>query len=352
LAILEKHESTAESLFFPSVDDLMELEEHNKSHCFMPVKEEESFGWCATCNPDAKRGEPGFCSDEFEVTNEEIARPGMNKGWGFCSKNCGESIFALKKLMGAQFTVLSDERCQRSGNRIKNGQVVNNVNVKTELCAAFINLLNTTVMNYTKTGADKNKFELFNLEEYKKAKAEATNVNRMFRAQRIKNTEFTEFTNKTDYVMGGMDSCKGDSGGPLTTMGNFTGMNNVTRYNVEVQIGVVSRGKDCAVQNYPGIYGRVKAILRWIRSIADKAHNYTVMEIPGHFQGVNNQPVQVGSTVLVSPYCKKIIRQPIHKEEKITKEERKMKPRKKKKSSKRNGKRKKGKKRKAKKKKH
>ena len=68
-----------------------------------------------------------------------------------------------------------------------------------------------------------------------------------------------------DWFLGGEDSCQGDSGGPL--------WRNIEIGDGDVratQIGVVSRGKDCAGFNNPEVYVSVKKIYRWIRYIVKR----------------------------------------------------------------------------------
>ena len=62
----------------------------------------------------------------------------------------------------------------------------------------------------------------------------------------------------------GRDACRGDSGGPLAVLGQDGSYS---------QIGVVSWGKGCARQGYPGVYTRLTALLPWLSK--------TIHSIPG-----------------------------------------------------------------------
>ena len=58
---------------------------------------------------------------------------------------------------------------------------------------------------------------------------------------------------------GGKDSCQGDSGGPLWVAASKDGDPvNVT------QVGIVSSGRGCARQGYPGVYTDVAKYFSWI----------------------------------------------------------------------------------------
>lgn len=61
------------------------------------------------------------------------------------------------------------------------------------------------------------------------------------------------------YKDGGRDSCLGDSGGPLIMI---DGNEKQPRL-----VGVVSFGKGCADPKHPGVYGRVTAVRKWIKSV-------------------------------------------------------------------------------------
>uniref|UniRef100_A0A1L8DQW1 trypsin n=2 Tax=Nyssomyia neivai TaxID=330878 RepID=A0A1L8DQW1_9DIPT len=58
------------------------------------------------------------------------------------------------------------------------------------------------------------------------------------------------------YTEGGKDSCQGDSGGPVVGADN-------------VQVGVVSWGKGCALPKFPGVYAKISAVRDWIREISN-----------------------------------------------------------------------------------
>ena len=60
------------------------------SSCFDPTDGgENSIGWCATCDPRAKRGKRGYCGPGETSREEEASIIYPNStNWGFCDENC------------------------------------------------------------------------------------------------------------------------------------------------------------------------------------------------------------------------------------------------------------------------
>ena len=69
------------------------------SSCFDPsYGVEDSIGWCATCDPNAKKGQRGYCGpgatsrvDGNWVVDRVEEAPVIypnSTNWGFCNKNC------------------------------------------------------------------------------------------------------------------------------------------------------------------------------------------------------------------------------------------------------------------------
>jgi len=70
---------------------------------------------------------------------------------------------------------------------------------------------------------------------------------------------------RMNYILGGKDSCNGDSGGPLWIRKKINGQ------HIAFLVGIVSSGsgnKFCGMLNSPGIYVRVKSFVDWIKKNA------------------------------------------------------------------------------------
>ena len=62
--------------------------------CFDPTDGgKDLFGWCATCDTDAKRGQRGYCGPG--ETSKEKHAPiirSNSTNWGFCHKDCRSRV--------------------------------------------------------------------------------------------------------------------------------------------------------------------------------------------------------------------------------------------------------------------
>lgn len=215
-------------------EDIEILDSEGKLATKCYSKEPGMEGWCATCVLSAKFGEAGYCGKKKvkgrkRKDKRHYGRPSTSENWGFCAKQClpGGQDMANRRttiLQEAKLSTLSNQECAIYGQAMK-------VVPKIELCAG-LKVPNKPNLQYQVT-------------------SEGTLVP-------VKQQEY-ENGNQTGFHLGGKDSCKGDSGGPLY---KWVG-------NQAVLIGVVSRGKGCATYNQAGIYTKISKKLRWINRHAN-----------------------------------------------------------------------------------
>ena len=76
---------------------------------------DKRHGWCGTCNPDAERGERGYCpvtGSEAEDDPRENTIVKTNQNWGFCSPSCTHDDYFAKTLQETRITILTDDECK------------------------------------------------------------------------------------------------------------------------------------------------------------------------------------------------------------------------------------------------
>lgn len=83
-------------------------------------------------------------------------------------------------------------------------------------------------------------------------------------------------------MAGGKDACQGDSGGPLVCVVN----------NEPILYGVVSWGRDCAVEFLPGVYADVSSQISWIQQTLGRS-------------GITTRPTIKKTTTTRKPTTKK-----------------------------------------------
>jgi len=258
---------------------------------------EDSIGWCGTCDPTARNNTPGYCGKDGDINNEaNYAQITANSGWGYCTPGCRDGeLTSIDKLSITDQTIFPASDCRKLLKGIKSEKTLT---ADKQLCVGYMLEL---------------KKEIY----YEYVGDEPKNIN----FTEIKSVPYKsnrgQFVSGLNYMVGGKDSCRGDSGGPLWTR---EGAEN----NIAYLVGVVSAGPgnaDCANLNSPAFYTRVKNYLPWIKKHIGTDGNC----------GVPSQKMKP------KPKTK-------HKKHKKAKEKQKQKKRKKKKSTRNKRKRTKGKK--------
>ncbi|XP_040567956.2 urokinase-type plasminogen activator [Lepeophtheirus salmonis] len=189
------------------------------TNCYEGVKPE--FGWCATCDHDKIPGDPGYCPHFGHRPNTTKTINIWSKNWGVCDINCGNNpgqSRSVLKLQEVNLRILDEDICRQWTKAFQN------FNDEYELCAV---------------GEKKIDVKEFRLKSSQR---------RRYRFLPNKNT-------KTYSIFGGADSCTGDSGSPLW----------IWKGKRAFLIGIVSRGRGCALKNSPGIYTKVYRHINWIQ---------------------------------------------------------------------------------------
>ena len=91
------------------------------------------FGWCSTCQRDAKPDQPGYCGLGPSDNKKEFGRPKATQFWGFCQKQCATYYLrntpATSVLQDVKLELLGVKECKTMGASMK---VMTNI----EICAA------------------------------------------------------------------------------------------------------------------------------------------------------------------------------------------------------------------------
>jgi len=286
----------------------------NKTHCFLKVPK---HGWCGVCDTTIPKGAPGYCVDTPVV-------PTAEQGWGHCSEPCNKADKAGYKLGFAELTTLHPAICKglldsnATSNMLTDKREMN-FDENVEFCAAYVREIKPPVVAYTITEDGKHEFVLTH-----------DSVSSEIRSIRLEKSILKD----DDMLLGGVDACNGDSGGPLWLKTQDTYVDGKPQERAFL-IGVIARGKDCAVRNLPGIYGRVKAVLEWIIEKTNKTQIYKKTTRPGVNFDIKSilEPAKIGESREISPFWEDKLPE---KKKKMGKEGKKGKKKKKKRKKRRN----------------
>jgi len=312
---LEKFDSDPDEIILVPNQDLSKTTGFNKTHCFLNgingPKE-----WCGVCDTSIPKGAPGYCVDT-------LMKPSAVKGWGYCSEPCKKRKSGFS-LGFAELTTLDTAVCKGLLNTNATSNLLTddremNFDENVEFCAAYLRTIKPPVVAYTITEDGKHEFVM------------ANPVSPEIKSIRLENSVLKD----SDMLLGGIDTCNGDSGGPLWLKTNDTYVDGKPQERAYL-IGVTARGKDCAVRNLPGIYGRVKTVLEWIIENTNKTQIYKKRRSPLK-DGVLQQ-VKVDEEREISPFWEDKLPEKKNKGKEGKKGKKKKKRKKKKRRSKRKSK--------------
>ena len=214
-----------------------------------------SKGWCGVCLKDAAYGGYGHCAlGEVTPKEKELAtRVKSSKHWGFCSDHCKIESWG-QPLKETKLTVLPSKDCAIFDPSVRS---------EAELCAGkktpYPKMKVFTRKKLRKISPSGKKYIFVYKEDEINTVKFSLKWASIFEVYSINFILCLQFGAEPDHVqtgyyIGGTDSCYGDSGSPLYKF--IDGRAYV--------IGVVSRGKDCAGFNKPGIYTDVSKYRDWI----------------------------------------------------------------------------------------
>jgi len=208
-------------------------------------KAETSIGWCGTCDHTAKNNTPGYCGKDADIKDEaNYAIITANSGWGYCTEDCrlGQQRQPAKKLSIVHQSILPASDCRRLLDGLDSNK---SLHEDKQLCVGHkLELTAPIFYEYEGEMPREIKFEkMMPIINYKSSRG--------------------KFVPGLNYMIGGKDSCHGDSGGPLWTR---EGEGEKFAYLV----GIVSAGSaaDCANLNIPAFYTKVKHYVSWIKKHA------------------------------------------------------------------------------------
>jgi len=216
---------------------------------------------CGKINFDKKEtrenGWNGWCATKIDKRKKI-------KEYGFCTDKCTDSV--QYKVQEANQNLLTNDECNYL-NSIKKEHEKTEFDDTLEFCAGKKHVISRGDQ-FIFTMKKKRRAILRRQKRRYQGELRAFPTKYFYKARRKsnKNKQLAQLPKeyKFNWYLGGKDTCSGDSGGPVWRIADIEGEKRA------VQIGVVSRGNQCAGFNNPGIYGRVKSIYDFVKTVIEK----------------------------------------------------------------------------------
>jgi len=209
-------------------------------------KGKENATSCIASDVNNKAGTDGWCGIKQPGSSDEVSRPTVGKGWGYCTDACRKGVRWPEQYQSAKLNILKNSECDIFLRLINSSTLTQPDKM---ICAGDKIPIKSVTDTFTYIGEG---------------------INMTFK-ERDSFPDWTpaivEMAPGLNYMIGGSGACGGDGGSPLHTK-KYHKKKGKKKKLIRILMGLVSGGSSCGQINTPGLYVRIKHYVEWIKKYA------------------------------------------------------------------------------------